>query len=249
MKKIVLLLAAFSTLALNAATINIAVAANVSYAIEDLKKEFNKLHPDTKINVILGSSGKLTAQIKNGAPYMLFMSANMKYPEALYRDKIAITKPIVYAEGSLVMLSLKQQDFSKGIKLLLNEKITTIAIANPKTAPYGIVSVEALKNAKIYKKIKKKFVYGESISQTVAYKNTAADIGLIAKSALYSPHMSKYKRGINWAEVNPSYYTPIEQGLVMLKDAKNSSETKAFYDFLQTSKAKEILSDFGYAVK
>ena len=235
--------------ALNAGTINIAVAANVSYAIEDLKQEFKKEHPKTKINVILGSSGKLTAQIKNGAPYMLFMSANMKYPEALYRDKIAITKPVVYAEGSLVMLSVKKQDFSQGIKLLLNENIKTIAVANPKTAPYGIVSREALKSAKIYEAIKSKFVYGESISQTVAYTNTAADIGLIAKSALYSSKMSKYKKGVHWMEVNAKYYTPIEQGLVLLRDAKESSEAKAFYDFLQSKRAKKILQNFGYIIK
>ncbi len=234
---------------LNAVTINIAVAANVSYAIEDLKKEFKKSYPNTKINVILGSSGKLTAQITNGAPYMLFMSANMKYPQVLYKNKIAITKPIVYAEGSLVMLSVKKQDFSKGLNLLLDEKIKTVAIANPKTAPYGIVAREALKNVKIYETLKSKFVYGESISQTVAYTNTAADIGLIAKSALYSSKMSRYKRGINWVEVNPKYYTPIEQGVVLLKDAKDSSEAKAFYDFLQSEKAKKIFIDFGYVVK
>jgi len=236
-------------LTLQASTINIAVAANVSYAIEDLKKEFRKEYPDTKINVILGSSGKLTAQIKNGAPYTLFMSANMKYPEALYRDKIAITKPIVYAEGSLVMFSVKKQDFSKGIKLLLDKKIKTVAIANPKTAPYGKVSLEALKYVKIYEEVKSKFVYGESISQTVAYTSTAADLGFVAKSALYSSKMSRYKKGVNWMEVNSSYYTPIEQGLVILKNGKNSSETKAFYDFLQSAKAKKIFKDFGYIVK
>jgi len=234
---------------LYAGTINIAVAANVSYAIEDLKKEFKKSHPNTKINVILGSSGKLTAQIKNGAPYALFMSANMKYPQALYKDKMAITKPIVYAEGTLVMLSVTKQDFSQGIKLLLDEKIKTIAIANPKTAPYGIVSREALKSAKIYETIKSKFVYGESISQTVAYTNKAADIGLIAKSALYSSKMSRYKKGVNWVEVNSKYYTPIEQGFVLLKDAKNSSEAQAFYNFLQSDSAKKIFKDFGYIVK
>ncbi|MEN8303052.1 MAG: molybdate ABC transporter substrate-binding protein [Campylobacterota bacterium] len=236
-------------LTLQAATINVAVAANVSYAIEDLKKEFKKLHPNTEINVILGSSGKLTAQIKNGAPYMLFMSANMKYPEFLYKEKVAITKPIVYAEGSLVMLSVKKQDFSEGLKLLLDEKIKTVAIANPKTAPYGIVSREALKNANIYEAIKSKFVYGESISQTVAYTDAAADIGLIAKSALYSSQMSRYKKGVNWVEVDSKLYTPIEQGLVLLKDAKNSSEARAFYDFLQSERAKKILKDFGYIVR
>ncbi len=243
------LLVFFVLSSLNAGTINIAVAANVSYAIEDLKKEFKKEYPNTKINVILGSSGKLTAQIANGAPYMLFMSANMKYPEALYKKKIAITKPIVYSEGSLVMLSVKKQDFSKGLNLLLDEKIGTVAIANPKTAPYGIVAREALENTKIYEAIKSKFVYGESISQTVAYTNTAADIGLIAKSALYSSKMSMYKEGINWIEVDPRHYTAIEQGLVLLKGAKDSSEARAFYNFLQSERAKKIFKDFGYIIK
>ena len=119
-------------------TINIAVAANVSYAIDDLKKEFNKQYPKTKVRVTLGSSGKLTAQIKNGAPYTLFMSANMNYPQYLYKEGIAITKPVIYAKGGLAILSNKKQDFTQGIKLVENKKIKKIAVANPKTAPYGI---------------------------------------------------------------------------------------------------------------
>ncbi|MEE8589116.1 MAG: substrate-binding domain-containing protein, partial [Sulfurimonadaceae bacterium] len=95
MKKVLLSLL-FIGAALAAGEINIAVAANVSYAIDELKAEFAKSNPDTKVRVTLGGSGKLTAQIKNGAPYGLFMSANMKYPQALYDDKIAITKPVVY---------------------------------------------------------------------------------------------------------------------------------------------------------
>ncbi len=93
--------------------INIAVAANVSYAINDLIKEFNQTNPNTKVRVTLGSSGKLTAQIKHGAPYDLFMSANMKYPNSLYKDNIAITKPVVYAQGSLAILSSKKKRFFK----------------------------------------------------------------------------------------------------------------------------------------
>ena len=97
---------------LHAGEIKIAVAANVSYAMEPLKQAFNALHPDTKIEVILGSSGKLTAQIKNGAPYTLFMSANMKYPETLYDENLTVTEPVVYAQGVLAYLSVKPQEFS-----------------------------------------------------------------------------------------------------------------------------------------
>ncbi len=231
---------------LHADKINIAVAANVSYAMDELKAEFTKLHPNTKVQVTLGSSGKLTAQIKNGAPYGLFMSANMKYPQTLYSDKIAITKPIVYAQGALAFLSVKKQNFDKGINLLSAEKIKKIAIANPKTAPYGIAAAQALKNAGIYEKIKKKFVYGESISQTVTYTVMAADIGIIAKSSLYSSKMTQFKKDINWVAIDTNLYEPIKQGIVILKNGANSPAYRAFYDFMLSEKAKEILKKYGY---
>lgn len=248
MKKIFLTLM-FSALSVFAGEINIAVAANVSYAIDELKAEFAKTHPGTKVQVTLGSSGKLTAQIKNGAPYGLFMSANMKYPKALYKDKIATTKPIIYAQGALAYLSAHKQDFSKGIKLLESKDINKIAIANPKTAPYGKAAVEAMKNGGILDKVQSKFVYAESISQTVTYAITAADIGFIAKSSLYSPKMKQYKKDINWVDVDATLYTPIKQGIVLLKTSQNASEYKAFYDFILSDSAKNIFKKYGYLVK
>jgi len=248
MKRVVLgILVSLATL--NAGEIKIAVAANVSYAIEPLKKAFNQLHPDTKIEVILGSSGKLTAQIKNGAPYELFLSANMKYPEALYKEGMAVTEAIVYAQGALAYLSVNEQNLSRGMSLLTDHNISKIAIANPKTAPYGTAAKEALENAGLYASLKEKFVYGESISQTVTYAMTAADIGFIAKSSLFSPQMSHFKKGVNWAEVDESLYTAIDQGMVILKKGEGSVEVKAFYDFMLSKKAREILQSFGYQVE
>jgi len=241
----ILLTTIFSSLSLNAGIINIAVAANVSYAIEDLKKEFNKSYPDTKVRVTLGSSGKLTAQIKRGAPYQLFMSANMMFPQALYDEGFTQTKPLVYAQGTLSILSSKKRDFALGIDIVLDENIKKIAIANPKTAPYGKATVEALKNAKLYKKVIKKFVYAESISQTVSYSVVATDLGFIASSSLYSNKMKRFKKGINWIEVDPKLYAPINQGVVILKE---NVEVRAFYQFLQSPSAKIILKKFGYKV-
>ena len=232
-----------------ASDITIAVAANVSYAIEPLIKAFNKSKPETKINVILGSSGKLLAQITHGAPYSLFMSANMKYPNRLYKNGMTLSKPVIYAQGALAMLSQKERDYSARIEVLTSPDIKKIAIANPRTAPYGVAAVEALKNTKLYKKLKKKFVYGESISQTVTYATTAADIGVIALSSLYSPRMRQYKEAIHWSEVDESLYTPIDQGMVILKNAKDNVEVKAFYDFMLSKRAKEILVSFGYKVQ
>lgn len=139
------------------------------------------------------------------------------------------------------MLSAKPLDFSKGIALLANKDIEKIAIANPKTAPYGTAAIEALKNANILDKVESKFVYAESISQAVTYAMTAADVGFIAKSSLYDEKMSQYKENINWISVDPKLYTPIDQGIVILNRAKDNKEAKAFYDFILSDNAKKSL--------
>ena len=233
------------TSVLYSSTINIAVAANVSYAMDSLIAEFNITHPKTKVNTTLGSSGKLTAQIFHGAPYDIFISANMKYPFAIYDKGLSEIKPKIYAYGSLAILSSKKRDLSKGIMLLDDNKIKRIAVANPKTAPYGKATFEALKNAKILDKVKSKFIYGESISSTVSYTVSATDIGIIAKSSLYSSKMTQFKKDINWIEIDSKFHTPIKQGIVLLKNTKDAKE---FYDFILSPHAKEIFLNYGYQV-
>ena len=248
MKKIILALALLAS-SIFANTITVAVAANVSYAINELVAEFNKTNPDTKVQVTLGSSGKFTAQIESGAPFDVFMSADMKFPKSLFEKGLATTEPALYAQGSLAMLSSKELDFSKGINLVTDANIGKIAVANPKTAPYGTAAVEAMKNANVLDKVESKFVYAESISQAVTYATTAADVGFIAKSSLYDEKMSQYKENINWVSVDPSLYTAIDQGIVVLKNTKEEASAKAFYDFILGEKAKEIFIKFGYLVK
>ncbi|MCK5854326.1 MAG: molybdate ABC transporter substrate-binding protein [Sulfurovaceae bacterium] len=243
-----LIMALLLTTYLQSKTIKIAVAANVSYAIDELKKEFNILYPDTKVQIILGGTGKLFAQIQHNAPYDILMAANMIYPEKLYKDGKAITRPLVYAQGSLAYLSSKKYDLSKGMELVLDKSIKKIAIANPKLAPYGMATVEALKNAKLYEKIKSKFVYGDSISQTVAYATKATDLGFIAKSSLFSPRMAHFKEGVDWKDIDPKLYTPIDQGIVLLKYGEKNAEASAFYTFILSKKAKNIFEKFGYTV-
>lgn len=248
MRKIILALMVLAS-SIFAGQINVAVAANVSYAIDALVKEFNKTNPNTQVQITLGSSGKFVAQIKNGAPFNIFMSADMKFPKSLYEEKLAITKPVIYAQGSLAMLSSKELDFSKGIDLIKDDSISKVAIANPKTAPYGTATLEAIKNAKISDSIESKFVYAESISQVVNYASTAADIGFIAKSSMYDEKMSKYKENVNWVSVEPTLYTPIDQGIVILNNAVDNAEVKAFYDFILSKEAKKIFEDYGYITK
>jgi len=248
MQKILFILILFFTLTLNAVTINIAVATNVSYAIQELQSKFQQTHPGIDINIILGSSGKLTAQISHGAPYGLFMSANMLYPQKLYENKLSTTKPQVYAKGILALFSTKERDFSLGIKLLQAKHIHKIALANPKTAPYGKAAFEALQTSKIYTDIKTKLIFAESISQTLSYVITAADIGFVASSSLYSAKMSRYKKGKYWEEVDPSLYKPIEQGVVLLSFAKDTKAYRLFYEFLFSTDAKKIFKKYGYII-
>ena len=248
MKKILGILL-WSVVLLGASEIKIAVAANVSYAIKPLIQVFHQSHPEIVVQTILGSSGKLTAQIRHGSPVTLFMSANMKYPEALYTEGMATQKPVVYAQGALALFSVKRQDFSKGLALLQEQSNEKIAIANPKTAPYGIAAAEALRKVKLYTVLTPKFVYGESVSQTVTYALKAADIGLIAKSSLFSPYMKQFQKGVHWSDVKSSLYTPISQGMVILKQGENRAEVKAFYDFMLSAEAKKILKSFGYKVQ
>jgi len=231
-----------------ASQIKIAVAANVSYAIDELLTEFSKTHPNTKVQLILGSSGKLTAQIANGAPYGLFMSADMNYPQMLFKKNLALAPAKVYAQGRLAILSKRARSFKEGIKLLTSSQIRKIAIANPKTAPYGQATIQALKNAKVFTKVFKKFVYAESISQTVAYAITAADLGIIATSSLYSSKMRHFKEHLHWKNIDTTLYTPIKQGIVLLKKSKTNPDYKAFYNFIFTPKAQEIFKKYGYII-
>jgi len=247
MKRIFIFLICMTSFVFSA-NLTIAVAANVSYAIAPLTKAFEALYPETSVKVIHGSSGKLTAQISHGAPYDLFLSANMKYPQHLDEANLTLGEPVVYAQGALAILSNQTRDLKQGLALFTDASIKKIAIANPKTAPYGVAAKEALEHAKLYTLLQEKFVYGESISQTVIYATSAADVGIIAKSSLYAPQMLHYKEGRQWVDVNASLYTPIDQGMVILKRAKVKPEAKAFYDFMLGKKAKEILNSYGYKV-
>ena len=231
-----------------AGQISVAVAANLSDVIEVFKAEFAKSNPQTKVNTVLGASGKFTTQIKNGAPFDLFLSADMGFPEVLYADKIAVSKPVVYASGALAMMSTRGFDLSKGMSVLDDVKVDKIALANPKTAPYGTATLEAFKNAKLFEKVQAKLVYGESISQAIQFATTAADIGFVNKSAFFGETMKRYQEGKDWVEVDPKLYTPIAQGMVLLQQAKNNAEARAFYDFVLSPQAKKIFKDYGYFV-
>ena len=230
----------FLLIPLFASEINIAVAANVSYAIKDLVKTFNKIYPDIKVRVILGSSGKLTAQIQNNAPYDLFLSANMKYPDFLYKKGFAYTRPVVYAYGALAFVS-----FHKKISSINDlKKLKTIALPNPKLAPYGKAAEEFLKNSGLKSK---NIIYTQTITQALSYAISATDGAFISKSALSSKNMKQYH--FYSIEIPEKYYHLIKQGMVLLLRAKNNKDAAAFFAFMLSKNAQKILKQYGYSIK
>lgn len=240
-----IVLISLSLMTSNAQTLRIAVAANAQFVTQALKKSFIK-QDSVKIEIIVSSSGKLTAQIMNGAPYDIFMSADMKYPQTLYKNGKTLNKPKIYAKGKLVLWTMKDISYNKELKVLNNPLIKTIAVANPATAPYGMVTISALKRAGIYKQIKNKIVYGESIAQVNQYLLTGvADIAFTGKSVVLSPRL--IGKGY-WKEIPNSLYQPIQQGVVILQNAKRSGlkEAEAFYRFLFSKTGKDIFRKFGY---
>ncbi|OQP57174.1 molybdate ABC transporter substrate-binding protein [Niastella vici] len=244
------ILLAVVTLQLAAQTkLTVAVAANMQYTMQELKAEFNKTDKTT-IDVVVGASGKLTQQIQHGAPFDIFISADKEYPQKLADNHLTLEPPKVYAQGLLVLWSVKPAiQPAKDLKLLLGSTIKSIAIANPQTAPYGSAAEFILKKYALYDKVSAKLVTGESISQTSQFIATQnADIGFTAKSVVISTEM---KGKGKWVELNASDYPPIEQSAVLLKHAKQSNEAAArkFYNFLYSTKAKAIYNKFGYIVK
>ncbi len=225
--------------------LTVAVAANALYVFEELSARFAADH-NVDIIPVVSSSGKLTAQIKHGAPYDLFVSADMTYPMHLYEEGFAMAPPAVYAAGVLVLWTVKDLDLSEGLAVLEYSAVKKIALAHPDLAPYGQAAIQALQNNGIFSSVEKKLVYGESISQTTQYiESGAADAGFTALSVVLSPNMKG--RG-NWIEVDPASYDPIMQGVVILKygSENNPDLSREFYDFLFTDEARYLFKRYGY---
>ncbi len=227
----------------NAQQLRIAVAANAQFVAIKLKDAFEK-QTGTDADVTVSSSGKLTAQIEQGAPFDVFMSADMKYPQELYDKGFATDKPAVYAYGTLVIWSLQPLDLSKGLSVVLHDEIKKIAVANPELAPYGEATLQALTRQNLLQQAEPKIVYGESISQVNQYLlSGAADIAFTAKSVVLDSAMANKGK---WVEVNEKLYKPIAQGVVIIKASSHPAAAQQWYRFLFTSTAKAIFKKYGY---
>lgn len=244
--KLVLASLAFAS-AMYAQTITVAAAANLKYALDDIAREFTK-ESGINVKIITGASGKLTQQIMSGAPYDAFLSADVEYPAKLVKGGFTTTPAQLYAYGSLVLWSNTGADLSKGVAVVADPKVQKIAVANPKTAPYGIEAMNAMKYYKVTADAASKIITAESISQVGAYVTTkAVDVGFIAKSVVLSPEMNNVGK---WVEVDDKAYNTIDQAMVGIKNAtpENQIAAKKFLRFMSSPQASAILKANGYVL-
>ena len=226
--------------------IRIAAAADLKFAMGELADRFEK-QSGTKVNVTYGSSGNFFSQMRNGAPFDLFFSADIEYPKKLEAAGLAEPGTLYeYAVGRIVIWTpadAKVDVTKQGWKTLLDASVEKIAIANPEHAPYGRAAVTALQKAGIYESVKAKLVYGENISQAAQFVQSGnAQAGIVAMSLAVSPAMRDGKRWEIPAEMHPA----LEQGAIVLKDAKNKVAARAFLEFVKSAAGRATLAESGF---
>jgi molybdate transport system substrate-binding protein len=243
MKKITSLIAAF-LLTIGPAFcqgIKVAVAANLQSVVKILQNDF-KQKTGIEIEPIVGSSGNLATQIRNGAPYDVFLSADMNFPEILFKEGFSLKKPVAYARGSLIICSNQDIGFENWERVLMTARIKKIAIANPTIAPYGKAAKEALQHKGIINEVSSKIVYGESISQVNTYITTGVtEVGFTTQSLIKDTKTPLY-----WKAIDPQIYAPIEQGIILLKHANGNTDAEKFYQYIFSPEARAIFKAYGY---
>jgi molybdate transport system substrate-binding protein len=246
-KSILALSCALFFSAANAQVTTIAVAANMKDAFLAIQNEF-KSDNKADFRVVYGSSGNITAQILNGAPFSLFISADESYPLELAKRKITVDEGKVYAIGKIALLSKKSNGItlgsSKADLTKAFKQANKIAIAKPELAPYGKAAVDYLKAEGLWDLVKDKLIYGDNISIATMYvASGAADIGFTALSLALTPGIAKETQHL---VLNPALYEPIKQRMVLMKNP--TPDAVALYQFMQSPKAQAVLRKFGYQI-
>ena len=226
----------------------IAVASDLKYAMDDIVAGFRKQYPDVKVEVVMGSSGKFYQQIINGAPYHLYFSADITYPQKLQKQQLTAYEVKPYAIGRIVLWSRTRDASQLTWQDLTDSQIRNIAIANPNHAPYGKRAQEALEHAGLWDQVQDKLVFGENIAQAAHFVYSgAADIGIIALSLALSPNLQKQIKG-NYYLIEESFHQPLEQGYVILKGAENHSAAIAFSEHVGNEETRAIFRKYGFAL-
>jgi len=252
MKKLIigLVLALGASTTLWADKITVFAAADLRFALDEVKSEFLKQNPKDELEMIYGSSGKGLRQIENGAPYDIYFSANMEFVQKLYKQGDVTTKPKLYAIGRVVIWS-KHNKFNPELGFLnfTQDWVQKIAIANPAHAPYGEKAKQALESMKMYKSIESKLVLGENISQTAGFvASQTADIGVIALSLALAPTIAQTDNDAYYL-IDAKLHEPLMQGYGITKVGSTKPLSKTFFDFFQTKDVNSIMKKYGFETK
>lgn len=234
-----------STLA-QAAEVTVAVAANFTAPMKQIAADFEKA-TGHKVVLSFGASGKFYAQIKNGAPFQLLLSADDEKPRQLEHDGLSVPgSRFTYAVGTLVLWSPKPGLVDPKGDILAKGAFNKIAIANPQLAPYGVAAMEVLTARGLAATIKPKLVQGENISQTFQFASTGnADLGFVALSQIMKD--GKISSGSAWI-VPSNLHTPIRQDAVLLLKGKGNPAAEALANYLKNDKVKTIIRSYGYEI-
>lgn len=244
-KKLVLsLLGALFSVHLHAAEVKVAVAANFAKTLEEITVQFEK---DTghKVLATPGATGKFYAQIVNGAPFEVLISADDETPRKLAKEAKAIAETqYTYAIGTLALWSPDANLVDQGGGILKTDKFKFLAIANAKVAPYGQAAVQTMLKLGLLTKLEPRVVQGENIAQTHQFVTSGnAQLGFVALSQIIEK--GKVKSGSAWI-VPQEFHDQLKQDAILLNTGKDSVAAKALLDYLKSDKAKKIITAYGY---
>lgn len=223
-----------------------AVASNFLQPMQEIKKAFEKTYP-IQLELSSASSGVLTAQIMNGAPFHLFISANMKYPLYLHQNKLTLKPPLEFIHGRVAFWSKEDPGLASISSHLNGNKVQTIAIADPDLAPYGAITKDWLSTQGLYELLKNKLIFAENIGKVNHYIFiSTVDAAFSSNSAMYSEELMDNG---SWQLLDTTATGTIPHGLAMLKTSeKEMQHVLLLYDFLQSGLAKDIFEKYGYVV-
>lgn len=245
-KTLLLLGALLLPAAAQAEKITIAAAADLKFAMDEIVTSFKKGNPDAEVETIYGSSGKFHTQIQQGAPYDLFFSADIAFPRKLAEEGLAASAVVPYAVGRIVLWSNSMDASKMTLESLTDPKITRVAIANPKHAPYGKRAEEALRSAGVWDQVEPKLVYGENIAHTAQFVQTGnAQVGILALSLALNPELAN--KGGYWL-IPDKLHEPLEQGYIITKRAADNALAKRFAHYMGGKEAGAVMTHYGFVL-
>lgn len=230
-----------------AAEVKVAVAANFAQPLKEIAAEFEK-DTGNKVNVTQGATGKFYAQITNGAPFEVFLSADDETPGKLVREGKAVSgTQFTYAIGRLVLWSPDASLVDQGGGVLKTDKFKFLSIANAKVAPYGRAAVQTMQKLGVLTAIEPRVVQGESITQTHQFVSSGnAQLGFVALSQVWEN--GRLKSGSAWI-VPEEMHEQLKQDVVLLNAGKDSKAAAALVDYLKSDKARKIIDRYGYKLQ